>query len=231
MRKYISPFFLVRYYLSKDISNILKRYEFSGNILDFGCGEKPFEKLFSDCQKYEGIDFKNYSKNKDLSGGVPDHYFSSDYLKSFSINFSDNSFDNIVSFQVLEHHKNPEKMIKELWRILKPNGYLLLSVPFLGGIHEEPNDFQRFTKYGLIELFNKNNLKIIRIVNQGSIFSTISMLFNEYLNNYSGKSKKNYFFGSLLFTPFLFLSYVSLIMDLLFKSKHICFNYLILARK
>jgi SAM-dependent methyltransferase len=229
-RLYISPYFLTRFYLINDVKKITEKYPFYGKILDVGCGNKPYENLFKNKEKYFGIDFKDYSINKDLQSGRPDYFFNKDYLKTFRLPFPDNSFDHSVSFQVLEHHKRPQELIKEMLRITKKNGFILISVPFLGGIHEEPNDYQRFTRFGLIELFEQQNCKILKIIEEGSLISTISMLLNEYLNGFAAKNKLCYMISVIIYPPFLALSYLSLLGDRIFKSKNIFFNYLILAK-
>lgn len=231
IRFYISPYFISKFYLLKDIELMVKKYQFKGSILDFGCGQKPYQYLFKKADKYLGIDFKDYSINKDFKGKKPDLYFKNDYLKTLTLNLSDESFDHAVSFQVFEHHRDPYKMISEIARITKRGGYIMISAPFLAGMHEEPNDYQRFTKYGLIELFKRNNCRIVEIREQGSLFSTISMLLNEHLNNFAARNKFCYFLGALVYLPFLLFSYLSLFLDQIFKSNKIFFNYLILAKK
>lgn len=231
IRFYFSPYFVSKFYLLKDIELMIKKYQFKGSILDIGCGQKPYQYLFKKADKYLGIDFKNYSINKDYKGLNPDLHFSHDYLKTSTLNFDDESFDHTVSFQVMEHHKNPAKMISEMARITKKGGYIMISVPFLAGLHEEPNDYQRFTKYGLIELFKRNNCRVVKIKEQGSLFSTISLLLNENLNNFAGRNKLAYIVSAIIYLPFLVFEYLSLILDKIFKSDKIYFNYLILAEK
>lgn len=231
LRKFVSPFFLSRYYLTLHIKELLREFNIKGSILDIGCGNKPFESYFKSVNKYVGIDFKSYSKNKDMENSSPDFYFDSNYTKSLDLPFEKESFDNCVSFQVLEHHPNPQKLISEMYRVTKRGGYILLTVPFLGGIHEEPNDYQRFTKYGLIKLLKPYRCEILKIKEQGSIFSTISLLLNEYLNNFASKSNLHYFISVLIYLPFITFSYLALILDIFFKSKKIFFNYLILFKK
>lgn len=168
---YISPYFLIKFYLYKEIKKISRRYDFSGMIIDIGCGEKPYKKIFQNCKKYKGIDFKKYSKNNDYcEREKPDYYFSHSYLKSLILPFKDNSFNHSVSFQVIEHHKNPPKMIKEMIRITKPGGYLIITSPFLGGLHEKPNDYQRYTEYGFRQLLKPHNCKILEIKKTGITF-------------------------------------------------------------
>jgi SAM-dependent methyltransferase len=230
IRSYISPYFLIRYYLLRDIKYFIRKYKFEGKVLDFGCGQKPYEQFFINSQ-YLGIDFKEYSTNKDIPDKKPDYFFDEKYSKDLTLPFSNESFDHSVSFQVLEHHKYPEKMISEIARITKKGGLILISFPFLYGLHEEPNDFQRYTKYKLKDLFEKNNCEIIESKEEGSLPSVISMLISEHISSFAAKDKLCYFLAAVSYPPFLLLQYLSLFSDKLFKSKKIFINYMILARK
>lgn len=235
VRIYLSPFFLSRYYLRNDIIEILREYKLRGSLLDVGCGQKPYRLLFDKIRKYirkyKGIDFQSYSANKDMNYGAPDYFFSHNYLSDLKLPFDDCQFDNTVSFQVLEHHKDPNKMIKEMTRITRKGGYIMISAPFMWSIHEEPNDFFRFTEYAFINLFNKHNCKVLAIKRQGSLFSSISMLFNEHINHFCAKSRMHYIFRLVLYLPFLCFQYLSLLLDGILRSDRIFFNYVILARK
>lgn len=229
-RFFISPYFANNYYLLRDIKEIIKKYKFSGSLLDFGCGEKPYKGLFTKTSSYKGIDFRNYSKNPCYKGEKPDLYFNNDYFERLTLPFPNNSFDNVVSFQVLQHHKNPQKMIDEMFRIVKNNGLILLSFTLLVGLHEVPNDYFRFTEFGLFELLKKYKHEVLEIKRQGSIFSTISYLLNDYLANLANKDKTNYFLSGLIYPPFLLFSYFSLLLDKIFPSDKIFLNYLVLIR-
>lgn len=231
IRIYLSPFFLTRYYQQKDIKEITKKYKFKGSLIDIGCGSKPFKSLFNKLEKYEGIDFPQYSTNKDFTREEPEYFFNKSYNQNYLLPFKNGEYDNSVAFQVLEHHVNPEVMISEMVRITKKNGFILITAPFLGGVHEEPHDYQRYTKYGLRHLFEKNNCKIVKIIEQGSFFSTVAMLFNEYLNDFASQNKRNYFLSLVIYLPFLIASYISLGLDKIFVTKKIVFNYLVLAKK
>lgn len=228
---FITPHFPAKYYLFKDIKNILDRFHFKGELLDVGCGEKPYKILFKEVDSYIGIDFKNYSRNKGYKGEKPDLYFDKDYKLTLKLPFGNNSFDNVVSFQVLEHHKNPDMLIKEIVRIVRKNGLVLLSAPLIWGLHEEPNDYYRFTEYSLIEILKRYKCKILDIKRQGSLFSTISTLTTDYLIEIANKNRLSYILSIVMFPFFLGFSHICFLLDIIFRSKRVFLNYLLLAQK
>lgn len=113
----------------------------SGVVLDFGCGERPFETdILMYADRYIGVDWSSTI-----------HQLKADIVADLNkpLPIESESADHIVSFEVLEHLAEPQMMLSEAFRILRPNGGLTLSVPFQWWVHEEPWDFQRFTRYGL----------------------------------------------------------------------------------
>jgi SAM-dependent methyltransferase len=65
----------------------------------------------------------------------------------------DGTIDALFCFEVLEHVESPEMAASEFLRVLRPAGCLIGSTPFLLGIHDAPNDYRRYTRYGLQRLF------------------------------------------------------------------------------
>ena len=55
----------------------------------------------------------------------------------------------MINIQVLEHLKEPSIGINEMARVLKPGGQLILTTVQCWEIHQHPNDFFRYTRYGL----------------------------------------------------------------------------------
>jgi len=80
--------------------------------------------------------------------------------------FLSNSFDFIFAIQIIEHIENDVGALKELYRILKPNGFLIVSVPafmFLWGPHDEKyGHFRRYTKSDFQHLLAQNGGFIVK---------------------------------------------------------------------
>lgn len=228
---YISPYFIVKFYLKRDIIKANSLFRFNGKTIDIGCGEKPYLNIFKHCN-YLGIDFRNYSLNNDFPSSKPDFFFNDEYIKTLKLPFPSKTFDNVFCFQVVEHHKNPQKFMEEIHRILKPGGKILFSCPFIEGIHEKPNDYQRYTEYGWREILIRNNFKLLRISRQGSLISSCYLLLSEHLNSFASRSRLKYFLSSIFYIFILLpFQYSCLLFDKFIKTEDIVMNYLIVAKK
>lgn len=78
--------------------------------------------------------------------------------------FPDNSFDAAICESLLEHVTEPERVISEMRRVLKPGGKIYAMMPFMFGFHAAPNDYTRFTHRGLayrMRGFYTDELKVI----------------------------------------------------------------------
>jgi SAM-dependent methyltransferase len=147
---FINPFYFARRAIYKNIKYYSKYI--TGATLDIGCGSKPYESLFPD-SRYTGMDIE-VSGHKHADSQIDVFY------NGTEIPFSDNSFDSIICFEVLEHVFNPDEFLKEAFRVLKPGGNALFTVPFIWDEHEQPYDFARYSSFGLKSLFAKNGFKI-----------------------------------------------------------------------
>lgn len=99
----------------------------SGDLLELGCGEgRGVELLAPKAKSYLGLD-----KIREIIEGLKAKHPKYDFQSSVfpPMNIADNSFDTIVTFQVIEHIKNDELYLKEIHRILKPGGTALISTP------------------------------------------------------------------------------------------------------
>ncbi len=65
----------------------------------------------------------------------------------------DDSVDMIITESTLEHIPDAELAIKEICRVVKPGGYVYISIPFLMPFHASPNDYFRLTSEGIKHKF------------------------------------------------------------------------------
>jgi SAM-dependent methyltransferase len=225
------PHFLIKYYLRRDLEKIISTHHFSGSILDVGCGEKPYRRLFTDAAEYVGIDYKTYSHNNLARGDKPDYFFTDDYKKTLSLPFRNSQFPHTVAFQVLEHHPEPEVMIREMLRVTQKHGYVLLSCPFIWGLHEIPADYFRYTEFSLRRMIQAHGGKVITITKQGGPGSTIAMLLTDALIEKMQLNRLLYVLGLCLYPLIYCISLLTFLLDGVFQSERIFLNYIILAKK
>jgi SAM-dependent methyltransferase len=119
-----------------------------GRVIDLGCGTCQYKSdMLKGADEYIGVDWKGSMHDQsqvDIFANMTE-----------PLPFEDNYGDTVTCFQVMEHLPEPAFFLKEIHRILKPNGCLLLSTPFMWHIHEAPYDFFRYTRYGLEYLLGK----------------------------------------------------------------------------
>ena len=100
----------------------------SGRLLEVGCGEgRGIDWLLPAVEHYTAID-KIAPVIESLKIKYPQSTFYSGNIPPLSV-FADNSFDSIVSFQVIEHIEDDKLFLKEINRVLKPGGIALLTTP------------------------------------------------------------------------------------------------------
>jgi SAM-dependent methyltransferase len=116
----------------------------------------------------------------------------------------DNTFDTIVCIAVLEHVDNPHKVISEFYRVIKPQGYVVASVPFLQPEHKVPTDFRRYTRDGLKLLFEEAGFTEIRTITLFNVFYTLHWILEEILVDQQTATSK--ILRYMLLAPVAFLA-------------------------
>jgi len=149
-----------------------EKFLISGNCLEIGNTELNKKSFFND------FHLKNVKLNFcDLKKIKKKNYFSFDLEKK---NFLKKKFENILIFNVLEHVYETNNAISEIKKLLKPNGKIYISTPFLYRYHHAPSDYYRFTLDFYSRFASKNKLKIIYMKNLGTgpFFSSYSVVHN-----------------------------------------------------
>jgi len=217
---FINPFFFIRRGLHKGISSNVNFMQ--GEVLDFGCGKKPYRNLFK-VKKYIGIDIEE-SGNESSKDAIDVFY------DGEKIPFNSEHFDSIFSSEVFEHVFELEKVLNELYRVCKPGGHLLATVPFVWDEHEQPYDFGRYSSFGIKYLLNKAGFEIIIISKSTNYVETIFQMWNAYVWQHILRVR----FFQVIFTP-LIISPVTIIglaiSWLLPKNYNFYHNNIIVAKK
>ncbi|KQM63944.1 hypothetical protein ASE74_12310 [Pedobacter sp. Leaf216] len=140
----------------KELFKALQSYA-KGNLLDIGCGNKPYKQFIEGRVKsYLGCDIIQSDNNAvDL------------ICSANKIPLNDDLFETIISTQTIEHVEDPHGLISEAYRLLKNNGYLIISGPMYWPLHEEPYDFFRFTKYGFQHMLEQAGFKVTSVCASG----------------------------------------------------------------
>lgn len=157
VRKFASP---ALYSLSRAFGTRL-RTNARGRLLDLGCGDMPYRNVvIEQVSAYDGLDIEARTVGIKYVTSVSD-----------MSPVPDASYETVICTELLEHVENPRYVATEIARVLVPGGRLILTVPFLGRLHEEPRDFYRYTKYGLEDMFKSAGLEVAEIVEHGSLAS------------------------------------------------------------
>jgi len=135
-----------------------------GMTLDLGCGLRPYEPLVAGPGvSYIGMDWPvgDDKARQDVTGDAT------------HLPFAGASFDTVIATELLEHLPDPRQCLAEVARVLRPGGHLILSVPFLEPLHEEPRDFYRFTPYSIRNLLELHGFSTQEIWVRGRWWSVV----------------------------------------------------------
>ena len=141
-------------------------------LLDVGCGEMPYLPLFErHAREIVGLDTWD-NPRASLRGPIE------------AIPAPDASFDVVLCAQVLEHVDDPAQGVRELARVTRPGGRVLLSTHGTFAYHPNPVDLWRWTGAGLERLFSENGEWRSVTVSAGSgTASSLAMLNAIYLEH------------------------------------------------
>jgi len=146
-------------------------------LLDLGCGGVPFYAVYREyVSEIVCVDWSN-----SLHGN--DHLDAQCDLTK-DLPFADASFDSILLSDVLEHIPTPERLWREMARLLKPGGKLLLNVPFVYPLHEEPYDYYRYTKYAVRRFAEITGFDVILIKELGGAPEIVVDIFSKSISRF-----------------------------------------------
>ncbi len=151
----------------------------SGHLLNAGSGSR-------DVSSYLLANSVTKITNYDIASPDP-----SDVVGPLeSMPFADGTFDSALCNAVLEHVTEAEESIRELARVIKPNGHVVVAVPFLQPFHACPADFRRYTADGLAALGVRAGLDVVCVLPVHSIAQTLGWILWEYAQEKGGRLRR-----------------------------------------
>jgi SAM-dependent methyltransferase len=199
-----------------------------GTMLDVGCGTRRYESIFSDVvDDYIGLDWPEIEDRArpDVVGDATKLP-----LKAACV-------DVVLATELMEHLPSPHRFLEEVARVLRDDGTLILSVPFMEPIHEEPRDYYRFTPFSLRHLLDQHGFSLQKIWNKGGWWSVVLGSFvNQSLYNWSTSldqtGHRHYSFITFIVLPICALSqWLGYQLDRIFHSHRYTLGYTLVATR
>jgi SAM-dependent methyltransferase len=141
-----------------------------GRVLNAGCGERDITQLLKSW-KADVVD------NCDIQTSIPGAFL----CDLTSIPKPDLTYDSILCNAVLEHVPDPEGVMAEFHRLLVPDGYVVIAVPFIQPFHPTPYDFRRYTRSGIEQLAERSGFRVLHIWPVHSLAQTLGWIIWAYL--------------------------------------------------
>jgi SAM-dependent methyltransferase len=168
------------------LETFLKKYRSEKRVLDIGSGGSSYGRFFPNRLT---VDIDPLRKPEIVAD-------------VHQLPFKDEEFEMILCTEVLEHTIDPARAIKEMMRVLKKGGILVLSTRFVFPLHDIPNDHWRFTKYNLERLFSE--WEILELTPEMRTFSSIAALLQRII--FQTKLRGNKLTKGILYLLVLFFS-------------------------
>jgi SAM-dependent methyltransferase len=226
---YLNSYLFYQYGAKKTIREALRKHcRLAGGILlDVGCGVKPYKDVFMETVTHHyGTEFPGtYGKNeRDI--GIIDFYSDSLFLA-----VKDSCVDTVLCTQVLEHVKEPSQLFSEVSRILKTGGILFLTAPQEWGLHKEPFDFYRFTRYGLAHLAELSGLRVVVLDPLTGFWALIGQMVSTHFWRKLPSRKPLFYLKFGLSPIFAAIQLFFLILDKIDYDPTSTHGYILVARK
>lgn len=216
------------------LEKVLKTIPSSHSILDAGAGEQQFKKWCTHLN-YVSQDFAQY-KPDEMNSGLQMakwDYGKLDIISDIAtIPVENGSFDAIMCTEVFEHIVNPIEAIAEFSRILKKDGYLIITAPFCSLTHFAPYHFYSgFNRFFYETELEKNGLEILELLPNGNYFEYLAQEINRltYIaKQYSGVQLNKKEDRNIAQMKLMLQNLSDKDSD---SSELLCFGYHVLARK
>jgi len=190
-------------------------------VLDAGAGECRHARYFPSA-RYCGVDL--------AVGDSAWNYRGLDAIADLAaLPFRDGAFAACINIVTLEHVREPHRVLRELSRVLGPDGRLLLVVPHEWEVHQAPHDYFRYTRHGVAYLLEQAGFERIEIHPVGGYFRLLARRMLNGLQFFTGGARWIGFLPAalLLTPPALALPFL----DFLDKERNFTLGYICTAEK
>lgn len=240
-RSPLNPYWLDWSKLRESVRKLSEQAQ--GVLLDVGVSEGPYRELIEPLvERYVGLEYPPsiLAKQPDLWNILELAKQSVDVFGDGTrLPFGDSVFDTVMCTEVLEHIKEPHKMVAEMARVLKPGGRMLATVPFSQPLHELPSDYYRFTPSSLEFLVSEAGLELENIEPRGNFASALGAMLSQFLLRWLGATERQSDgsvilsrWRSALLLPFLALVQIGFhLASKMTKDTIVCHGYSLVARK
>ena len=175
MKRPISPYLgysLRRYFVDRFFLAQVPKLPDRTRLLDLG-GQKTRKRGAFNIEDYDlDVVYTNISAKKGTDIIADAH----------ALPFTNGTFETAVCAELLEHVYQPQQVLQETYRVLRPKGVLLATVPFLFHIHADPHDYGRYTHHYWNAVLSEIGFINIQVDRQGLYYAVKSNMFEQYIN-------------------------------------------------
>lgn len=193
-----NAFYLNWRHLGRSIRSIVPHIR--GRCIDVGAGSAPYEKILAPHTR-EYIVADRSDTRTAMFARESSTFVEADVCE---LPFESGSADTVLLTQVLEHVTDPERALGEIYRVLGPEGKLILSVPFIYHAHAEPYDYWRFSEYGIRTLVDKHGFEVLEFHYQGYVGTALMCIWNGFLWQAASRHKM---LRNTVLLPFLLIAF------------------------
>jgi SAM-dependent methyltransferase len=228
-RLYIEP---ERLRLRKAVRIWIRQCAPGGRVLDVGGGTSFVQSVIE--REVPGAHY--------VSGDIAATNKTTVVLDATALPIADASVDAVLALEVLEHLPRPERMLREVARVLRADGLAILSVPFMFGVHDF-RDYFRFTPLGFSTLLEQHDLQLVALRPRGGTFVAATglvrtLILNAIVGEPNGwradgaRKKLLWTIATAVLTPWVLVTWTAMGLDGLFdRNSKSPPGYFFLCRK
>ncbi len=145
-----------------------------GDLLDLGCGTVPLHGLYA--PHVASVTCVDWAASPHATNHID---IEADLSQPLPL--ADGAYDTVILSDVLEHVPEPRLLWREIARVLRPGGRLLMNVPFLYGLHELPHDYFRYTRFALERMAQEAGFQVLELRATGGSLHVLADLVAKHL--------------------------------------------------